>query len=307
VNAPQPPRGHARDPGEKERDELSLRMRPRAIIAAVVVVMVALEVAVLLLDYHVNYARFTEIGGLRRMCNITREDGVASWLAVTQTTLVAATLWLMVAVTRSRGRRRLVVAGWVVMALFFSYMSLDDGSKLHERVGSAVVEISERPPPEGEPTSWLTELVELFPSYGWQLVFLPAFGAMGLFTLVFLWSELALPAERRLVVVAIGLFVLAVGLDFIEGLEEDHAWNAYTWIAQDNAALERFAQDRFGRDAYTALRHFSKAIEECLEMLANTLLWAAFLGHLFREAGSAVTLRIGAPGETDREVATGAA
>ena len=46
---------------------------------------------------------------------------------------------------------------------------------------------------------------------------------------------------------------------------------------------------RFRRTAYDTLGHFSKSIEEFLEMLGNTLLWVVFLQHL---SGLARDLRI---------------
>ncbi len=52
-----------------------------------------LEIAFVLLDYHVNYGRLTEIGAIRRLTNIAREDGLASWFGTTQTLLVALTAW----------------------------------------------------------------------------------------------------------------------------------------------------------------------------------------------------------------------
>ena len=62
-------------------------------------------------------------------------------------------------------------------------------------------------------------LLGFFPSYTWQLVFLPMFAALGAFLLWFLSRELRSYGDKMMVVSAIGLFVFAVALDFLEGIE----------------------------------------------------------------------------------------
>ncbi|HJO37781.1 MAG TPA: hypothetical protein QF650_04180 [Vicinamibacterales bacterium] len=105
-----------------------------------------------------------------------------------------------------------------VLALWFSYMTVDDGAQLHERIGTTVSILQEDAG---------SSALDLFPSYTWQLVFLPLFGGLGLFMAAFLWRELQDRPARLAVIAAIGCLVVAVGLDFFEGLEEDHAWNLY--------------------------------------------------------------------------------
>jgi hypothetical protein len=73
----------------------------------------------------------------------------------------------------------------------------------------------------------------------------------------------------------------AVGLDFIEGLERDHALNLYDRIA-DAYDFAAFTRERFKTSEFETLRHFSKAIEETLEMFAMTLFWVTFLTHWVR-------------------------
>jgi hypothetical protein len=47
---------------------------------------------------------------------------------------------------------------------------------------------------------------------------------------------------------------------------------------------QRQSASAFGRSTYEALAHFSRPIEEFIEMLANTLLWSVFLLHFMRLA-----------------------
>lgn len=234
------------------------------------------------LDYFVNYGRLTTIGPVRRMFNTTREDGLASWLGITQTLLVALTLWLIyLTVRRTPGSTRWRKLGWLILAAFVTYMAADDGATIHERMGSTFRELQERSS-AGSP-SFGARLLEAFPSYPWQILFLPVFGAFGLFMLVFLWRELATRPQRLVIAAAVACFVVAVGLDFCEGLDRDHRLNPYAWLS-DRLELSEFTRRRFGRDGYTALVHFSKSFEEVIEMFGMTLLWVTFLGHWMRLA-----------------------
>jgi hypothetical protein len=100
---------------------------------------------------------------------------------------------------------------------------------------------------------------------------------------VFFWYELPERRTRTVVAAAATCLVVAVGLDFIEGLDPVHPWNLYTRVAEATG-LGAFTEYRFQETAYEALRHFSKSLEEFLEMLAITLLWYVSLRKLTRVA-----------------------
>ena len=78
------------------------------------------------------------------------------------------------------------------------------------------------------------------------------------------------------------------------GLDEDHRWNLYTIISERHD-LEPWTEERFGETAYETLLHFSKSMEEAIEMAAISLLWFLFLRHL---AVVAVDLRVRFQGGT---------
>ena len=200
----------------EHREGAMLTVDTKRAARLIFIVCVLAEVAFVLLDYYVNYGRLTEIGALRRMVNITREDGLASFFGTLQTAMVGLTLWLIYISIKKQNRSKWTTAGWLVLAIFFTYMAIDDGAEVHERLGTTLNE---------------TTSLDFFPSYAWQVLFLPIFGALGLFTLVFLWRELKARAPRILLIAAISCMVLAVGLDFIEGLDYDHPWNLYTIIS----------------------------------------------------------------------------
>jgi hypothetical protein len=238
----------------------------RAIARTVFVVCVAFEATLVLLDYHVNYGRLTEIGALRRLTNIAREDSLASWFGTSQTLLIGVTAWAYWVVAGARHEVLWRRVGWVVVACFFTYMAVDDGVQLHERFGTAYSALS-------------ADSAARFPSFAWQLLFVPVLGVSGAAAVAFLWYELHARWARYFVAGAFVLLVIAVGLDFIEGLAPDHRWNVYAaFVARYDFA--EFTEARFRQAPFNALLHFSRSLEEFLEMLANTCIWTAMLSQI---------------------------
>lgn len=225
----------------------------------------AFEIFLVLIDIFVNYYELSDIKTIRRLCNIAREDSLASWFGTIQTYTVGLTLWVIFFITKHASAKKTTIAGWCVLALFFTYMALDDGAEIHERFGTAFEIIFENEGAPGESVSWASEVLDFFPSYAWQILFLPFFGAAGLFMLIFLWRESKQGKVKKIVVIALACFVTAVGLDFVEGLDKEHAWNFHTML-----------RNEFGLGKYT-VRHFSKSLEEFLEMLGITLFWVSFI------------------------------
>jgi hypothetical protein len=78
----------------------------------------SLELLFVFLDYHVNFGRLIDIGALRRMTNIAREDGLASWFGATQTLLVGLTAWAIAFLVRAQGAPRWRTAGWTAVRRF---------------------------------------------------------------------------------------------------------------------------------------------------------------------------------------------
>ncbi|MGH8584161.1 MAG: hypothetical protein ACREWG_15570 [Gammaproteobacteria bacterium] len=224
----------------------------------VLVLGMLLEVMLLVLDYVLNYRLGAAIGPLRRVFNVTREDSAASWLGNSQTLLAGLTAWWIRRMLAARNARH-GRGGWRVVWVLFLYLAVDDGVQLHERLGSAAYYLPESPIP----------LLQAFPSYPWQVLFVPVFGVLGLYVLVFLWRDLGGGALRFMVVAAMGLQGLAIILDFFEGLAPDDPLNLYRMIAE-----------RLDPAAFETVRHFGKAGEETIEMMAITLYWHVFLRRL---------------------------
>jgi len=210
-----------------------------------------IEVALVYLDLTVNWLRWSEYGSIRRLFNTTREDALASWFAVTQTVFVALCAWIILAIGRKHDHSTARRAGWLVVALFFSYVAIDDGAAVHERIGSA---FKER---EGGSVGFI--------SYPWQMLLAPVFAAMGIFLLAFLFFELKLAADRARIACALACFAVAVSMDFVEGMDDGYA----------------YLVDNYNWDEKT-VRHFSKSLEEFIEMVGMTLFLVTFLGRIAR-------------------------
>ena len=240
---------------------------PRRLIMVLFFVLVGAEVFFVVADAVINVGQLTELSPVRRFFNITREDGVASWFAVTQTWMLGMTAAFIYILVRAGDSTRWRRAGWAIIALFLIYMAMDDGAQFHERIGTSVKTLL-----HGDDADSGTRVAGFFPSYSWQLVFLPVFASFGLFLLWFLNRELRSARDKQILVVALGLLGLAVVADFFEGLEINHSLNLHGWILMtwDLSEYE--------------VRHYSKSIEEFMEMLAMTLLWIVFLRHLVRLA-----------------------
>ncbi len=261
---------------------VQLGFDPRRFALRLLIFCASCELLFLVFDYHINFGRWASVSGIRALANLAREDSLSSWFAYTQTLLIGLTLWLTYLLVRREatpwGRR-----GWMILASFFTYMAVDDGAKLHERFGSTIRRVLQGEAGEGNSTNIGGKAFDIFPSYSWQITFLPVFVVLGCFTLWFLWTELNQKRMRFVVVAALGCFVTAVSLDFIEGLEPEHPLNFYTRIDR-SLDLDDWAMVRFRSSGYDTLRHFSKAIEESFEMFGNSLMWFVFVTNLGRVA-----------------------
>ena len=240
---------------------IHIQVSEAKVIKSLFITVFTIEILLVLLDVFVNYGKFTDIGALRRLCNIAREDGMATWFASTQTLLAGLTAFLVYIISAKLNKATL---GWLVTALFFIYMAFDDGAQIHERVGTAFKVIASRE--DGGILYWI---LNISPSYPWQLVFVPIFGGIGLYMSYFLWRELRVSGSRGFMMLAFACMAIAVGLDFIEGLEKKHPWNIYTLI-----------RDYYEVRSYTVW-HFAKVAEEFLEMFAISLFWLVYTKHLF--------------------------
>ncbi|MDQ7003883.1 MAG: hypothetical protein Q9N67_02730 [Ghiorsea sp.] len=244
---------------------VTIRITEKKVVFIMLVALIGIEIFLVILDAVVNYGKFTDIGALRRMSNLAREDGLATWFASTQTLLAGLTAMVIYMISKQMGKKTLETLGWLVTALFFIFMAVDDAAQIHERVGTAFKTIAER-----EGNDALSVILNISPSYPWQLIFVPIFGGIGLYMAYFLWMQAQGSDTKRLIVIALLLMGTAVVLDFFEGLDKRHPWNIYTYI-----------REYYELRSYT-VSHFAKVLEEFLEMLSITTFWVIFTKHLMR-------------------------
>ncbi len=259
-------------------DKVLIHINGQRLPGRILIFCLIVELLLVGLDAFINYGRFIDIGPVRRLFNITREDGLATWFMVMQTFLAGLVLWLIALVQRSRSASRSNWLSWGFLSGFFIYMSADDAAEIHERLGSTFKELL-RTSQRDTSDSLLVQVQGLFPSYEWHLVALPLLAGAGLFMLYFLLTEFRDRKSRLILLFAVGIMVIAILLDFFEGLDKGHPWNLHGWI-----------RESFTLDNYT-VRHFSKSIEEFFEMVSISLLLMLFTACLIDRVDPELTVR----------------
>ncbi|MDQ6975125.1 MAG: hypothetical protein Q9M22_01015 [Mariprofundaceae bacterium] len=229
--------------------------------------LVGIELFFVLIDIVINYGKWLDYGPIRRFCNIAREDGIASWFMTMQTFMAGLVLWFLYWLSRSSSDSTLFYQrGWLILAVFFTYMAVDDGAMIHERLGSTFRLMMEDMQANGG--GILASIHDFFPTYTWQLILMPFFSFMGVFILYFLWKALGKGRYLIMVIAALSCMSVAVGLDFIEGMEKDHPYNIYMWI-----------KNTYNLGTYDVY-HFGRSLEEFLEMLSISFFFYVFVAQI---------------------------
>lgn len=203
----------------------------------------------MLSDIFLNHLQILPSRSLRRFFNITREDGLGDWFSSTQTFLIALVLFIIFFLStyeKTRDTKRSEI-GWLILGCFFLLMSFDDGTKLHERLGTFFRE-------SASDTGFIHKMLDIIPSYTWLITVGPVFVLFGIFIAWFLFEQIKQEKQIMIIISALSLLALAMGLDLYEGL--------------DIPSME-------------AYKHYMKAIEETMEMFANTLFLVVFLDIMF--------------------------
>lgn len=221
------------------------------------------ELLILLLDLLINFFQLIDSRSIQHMFNVAREQSIGTWFSVVQAAFTGMVLLVIYSLKAEQKR----VLGWAILGCFFIYMSADDAAKIHERMGSFVARQT-----SANEGSLLGALGDAFPSYAWQWVFAPFFIGMGCYILLFLWKQLQTFQLRFYVLAAFGCWAVAVGIDFLEGIEGLFEG----WAAQLDVKK------------YTVSHPFLM-VEEFLEMFGTTIFLSVFVRILFDE----LNLRLG--------------
>ena len=219
-----------------------------------------------LADVFLNFYEWIDSRAIQRLVNITKDDGLPNWFSSIQLLAIAIVLWIIMFVLLYSKpniiRKKTEKIGWGISALFFTYLAVDDGSMLHESVGTAFrnsIEARHEHSP-----SVISNLFDVFPSYGWQFVFVPIFGLIAIFMLFFLFKNLKTKNQMILIVLGFSCFVASVFIDFFEELD----------VSVYDGIISFFNTD------LDTVEHFSRLIEELFEMVGNTFLMFAFTQQL---------------------------
>lgn len=245
----------------------------RRLIRRIFLVCIAIQVYLVVADWVFNYLDVFDDLNMRRIWNIAREQSVPSWFSSIQTQLLGVTV-LLIGAVRSSVSPRWKTAGWVLAGLFFIWLGIDDYAEIHEKLGGVL----ERMGQDGGP-GWTN------PSFSWHTYIAPFYALCSLL----IAAGVALPFWRQgllpYLVLGFGLWAVAQGIDFVEGLDE--AEDLYDWF-----------QDAFGIERRYGVTHTMKLLEEMMEMFGTTLLWVGFLHYLGRASdGLGLRLRYGAGGD----------
>ncbi|MFO7986526.1 MAG: hypothetical protein R6U38_11740 [Desulfatiglandaceae bacterium] len=243
----------------KPLDFIEYTIKSDRLILWIVVFGLAVELAFILLDLIFTYTQWIPVIELRKIFDMTRERSVGTWLSTTLSFFAGLTLLVIFFMVREGGAPKRETISWLILALFFIYMSVDDCAFIHERSGDFV----KRMVSYGTLPFGLSIIVARFPTYYWQLIMGPFFAAMGLFMLCFLWKRFRVDRLRKYVILSLLGLGSAMFLDFVEGISR-----VVKKLAMITGMSER------------SVVHILRLTEESLEMVSMLLLLFAFLSYL---------------------------
>lgn len=297
------------------RTENVTRINTRRLIRRVFLFWVIVEIALVVGDGFINdghgldafFDSEKSARSLRRLFNMAREDSLGTWFASVQALLCAQALALVrlkakgAALTWDNARAwrpahallgslvdglrpfldlfvRFYARFWTrILAIsigFYVYLGTDDALGLHEKLGSAFERMADGTRQGGG--GWAARILDWFPSYPWQVLFVPIL--LVFFALVLGYALVEYMERRDLKALALvwggfGFLGVAVVLDYGEGMKGGWEGMIAPILDASNASV----------------RHWAKVIEEVVEMFGFTCFLTGFLHHW---AGSSRTVEI---------------
>ncbi|MBF0186620.1 MAG: hypothetical protein HQL50_01710 [Magnetococcales bacterium] len=220
-----------------------------------------LSIGILFLDLWLYFAWPRLPHDIRQLIDITREGNIPTWFS-SLLFLFCALVAFQIRLEDRLHQQSVERSAWLLIGLFFLFLSMDDASRFHERVGQVVGDILKE---QGEAT-FITSMVSAFPSWNWQIVVLPFFILIAVIMVLFLIRSFQSKSLLFLFLAGLGLFTQAIILDYVDGLEEQR--RVYGIIAME-----------FNLPGRNAIQHLVRAIEEFLEMSGTVLILRSFLGQ----------------------------
>lgn len=107
--------------------------------AKVFLTLLTIEVLLLLFDYYFNFKDILHNVHIRRIFNVAREESLPTWFSTLQFFFIGALMWVISLLRRKKEQKLF----WILSGIFFVFLSADDASKIHERIGHSLKEIVE--------------------------------------------------------------------------------------------------------------------------------------------------------------------
>lgn len=194
-----------------------------------------------------------------RVFDMTREESIPNWYASILLFCIALTCAVTYTIQRRRVDRRDALP-WVFFAGFFTFLSMDDGAKIHERLGSFFRELAE----EGDGVFTVFQTVlETASTYSWQIFVLPVFLFFAFFILLWGFNNISVRETHRWILLGGFFIAIALGLDYFEGLV-------------DNGVI-----DLEGRPlSVNTIEHYQRVLEEFSEMTGFICILRGLCVHL---------------------------
>lgn len=241
--------------------QISLDLRLDFKLETVFAILVAIEIVLLLIDVLMSCCGFIEHGKLSVLFDITLEANIPTWFSSTQA-VVTGLVALILARSRKQTAQRKQAIAWYLVGAFFIYLGIDDAAQIHERVSTFINDTMSK-----ESEGLIASILKYFPSYHWQIFFLPVFVIVGVYMMFTLYGELRQHQALLVFIIAMACYAVAVALDYIDGV------SAYYNFILSHIQI-----------SFDELEHISRAIEEFLEMLGTTFFMMSFLLILSRPA-----------------------
>ena len=196
----------------------------------------------------------------RSSFDMTREESIPNWYASILLFAIALINAWVFSVLRATSRPKADYLPWAFFSLFFLFLSMDDGARIHERTGDFFRALTE----DGVGLFIVFQgVLQTASTWAWQVFVLPVFLFIGFFMLFWGGQNVTNPRARRAVLAGAGVITIAIGLDYLEGLIE------FNVIDINNLAISS-----------KSFTHFQRVTEEFLEIAGFVFVLHGLLVHL---------------------------
>lgn len=196
---------------------------------------------------------------IQKIFNMAREDSLASWFSSIQLLIISLTFLLSGHLGFSKlNKDKHFFRSTKILSGFFLYLAIDDGAILHERLSTAITD------------SLSSNLFSFFPSYYWQVIFLPVILILASYMVAFFWKEIKSAKLKKTLFLSFFLFALAIIIDFFEG------------ATSNELNLFKFISDSFVVN-FETVEHLAKSVEESLELMAFSSIFYVWTKYFLLE------------------------